>query len=495
MGFFDFFKKKKTKEEEFQEAINTKDYLKVAEIGKEFLNKNPNSLTTLNFYVDSLVKLGKKSEALQTLQEFAEKKIREEYYDIAIAILKKALRIDPFNRKAISLLVKTYEKKELYSEAFKLLVDTYKKLAKSSEDVSWITELIEKLLETKFHPLFFESYGDLLAENCNLDKALEKYVLAGNMYVNLGDYKGALRSFLKARSIKRTENMDRQLIEILAQLKEDKASAVLLKILEENLSNPEFLKFSISTFKTAGSLDILKKIASAISSPKAKYYLLSGISFEEGEIEEGKNYLQALKYIDESYYNSLLSFIYANHNIDNLTVSLSQEESVKELPDTSDILSAFEEALETTPDYKIDDLSTTPEAHRNVDEEVKQLSEDGTKYISLAEAMLGLEKYEEAIKNAKKVLENPKHFLKAASIIVQALKSSGKYQEAVDFLTDTLHNKNLSETESAKLKALLGEVYEEEGKTERAILWYREANKILREEELSKKIEALSNSK
>jgi tetratricopeptide (TPR) repeat protein len=495
LGLFDFFKKPKSEEEQFQEAVASKDYFKIAEIGKKIIKRNPNSLSILNFYVDALVRLGKKKEALQSIIEFAEKKIREEYYDIAIAVLKKALRIDPFNVKVLRLLAHAYEKKGLYYEAFKLLINTYKTMVDASTDTTRVVELIQELLEKKFHPFFYEKYADLLAGNGNLEEAFKNYVLAGNMYINLKDYKGALRSLFKARNIRRTENMDRQLVEVVSHLKGEDVSSILLKILETNASNPEFLKFVIETFRSSGSLESLRKVASVISSPKAKYYLLSGISFEEGEVEEAKEYLQRLKMVDDSFYNSMLSFASSRYDINISSIDSRQVE--KELPEVKDILEAFDEALNVNDlisDY-VDDISLGVETFRDVDREVEQIEKDGTKYISLAEAMLGLEKYQEAIENAKKVLKNSKHFLKAVSIIVQSLKSLGRYNEALEFLTDILQREDLTSDKAAKIKALMGEIYEALGEKDRALLWYKEANKDLHEEELSRKIALLSTNR
>jgi tetratricopeptide (TPR) repeat protein len=328
-----------------------------------------------------------------------------------------------------------------------------------------------------------------LAGEGNLEEAFKNYVLAGNMYVNLKDYGGALRSLFKARNIRRTENLDRQLVEVISYLGEERASSVLLKILEDNFSNPEFMKFVVEAFKEPSSLELLRKVASVISYPNVKYYLLSGISFKEGEIEDAKEYLQKLRLVDDNFYNSMLSFASSRYGVS--VSSLNNLGEVKEeLPEVDDILQAFSEALDVN-DLILDHVDGISS---NVDKEVEQLEKDGTKYISLAEAMLGLEKYQEAIKNAKKVLKNPHHFLKAVSIIVQSLKHLGKYNEALEFLADILQNEDLTSEKAAKVKALMGEVYEALGEKDRALLWYKEANKDLNEEELSRKIALLSAS-
>ena len=492
MGLFDFLKKDKPLEEQYQEALSSKDYLQIVKLGKNLLKTHPNSLSILNSYTDALLKLGKKKEALKTLIDFAERKIREEYYDMAIALLKKAERIDPLNIKALKLLSVSYQKKELYYEAFKLLLDAYKSLSSLSKDTSQVERLIEKLLEENFHPLFYEKYGDFLASKGKTEEALKNFVLAGNMYLNLKDYVGAFRTLLKARNIKRTTNLDRQLLEAISKLSDHGALPVLTKLLEEN-QELDFFKFAINLFSKSENLELLKNAALHVSSPKIKYLLLSLIANEEGEIEESKEHLYKLKLLDENFYNGAVSMLSASKGE---ILQLEKEKELEELPSEEDVISALENTFslnESLADYlKNFEPKERDIPYLTIDEEVKRISKDDLKNIAVAEAMFGLGNYEEAIKNAEKVLNNPQHFLKALSIIVLSYKALGEYHKAISLLTEILERENLSEKEKAKVMTLLGEVYEGMGEEERALLWYREANKELNEEELSQKIKALS---
>jgi len=140
LGFFGLFKKR-SEEEEFSRAVSNRDYLTVAEIGEKLIKKYPDSVSILNSYVDALVKLGKKEQAVKVLLSFAEKKIKEEYYDIAIPILKKVLKIDPLNIQALKLLIQAYRKKELFYEAFKVLEEAYREFKKSGGKTEVLTTL------------------------------------------------------------------------------------------------------------------------------------------------------------------------------------------------------------------------------------------------------------------------------------------------------------------------------------------------------------------
>ena len=56
MGFFDIFKKK-TKEEEFQEAIENNNFAEIVDVGKQLLGISDTYFYVLNPVVDALVKL------------------------------------------------------------------------------------------------------------------------------------------------------------------------------------------------------------------------------------------------------------------------------------------------------------------------------------------------------------------------------------------------------------------------------------------------------
>jgi tetratricopeptide (TPR) repeat protein len=493
LGLLDFFKKK-TQEELFQEAIANQDYMEVAKLGEELLRKHPNSLSILNPYVDALVKLGKKEKAVQILINFGEKKIKDEYYDIAIPVLKKALKIDPLNIKAIKLLTTAYRKKELYYDAFKVLTESFKKYKEAGFNTEIIKEILENFLQEQFHPLFYEKYGDLLLEDGEKEKALTNYVLASHMYINLKNYKSALRSLLKAEKIKKSENIDKQIVEVLAHLEPETVTPLLLSLLKEYREDVDFIKFVVEVFKEAGNLLFLKKLAQNLKAPKLKYALLALINFELGETEEAQEYLEKLKIVDRNMYEQVVVSIKVKHE-ESMPEIQFEPTTAEELPEPEQVLEVLDQVLDLNDivtEYV--DKIETEEKPEEISKEIlvlKELDKDGKRFISAAEALLGLEKYDEAEKMAEKALNTDEAF-KAISIITEALKKKGQHKEALSFLFNQVKNPNLSEEEIGGIKALIGEIHEELGEKDKALIWYKEANKILKEEELDKKIKELS---
>ena len=496
LGLFDLFKKK-SEEELFQEAVSNQDYMEIAKLGEKLLQKYPDNLSILNPYVDALVKLGKKEKAVQILADFGEKKIREEYYDIAIPVLKKALKIDPLNLKVIKLLATAYKKKELYYDAFKVLIESLKKYKEANLNTEVIKEYLEEFIQEQFHPLFYEKYADLLLEEGNKEKALVNYVLAANMYINLKNYKSALRALLKAQKIKRNENLDKQLIEVLAHLigTEPQITDLLITLLTNYKENVNFIKYVIDTFREVGKLEILKSIAENIKVPKLKYALLALINFELGEIEEAQDYLNKLRLIDRNMYEQALILIKTKHETSIPELPLTSKE--EEIPEAEEILEVLDQVLDlnkVVTEYinKVD----TEEKSEKIAKEVnalKELEKDGKRSISSAEALFGLGNYDEAIKIAEKALNTEEAF-KAATIIAESYRKKGEEKKALSFLFDQIKNPKLSEEEKAKLKALIGKIHEKLGDRERALVWYREANKILSDKDLEEKIEKLQSN-
>ena len=58
-----------------------------------------------------------------------------------------------------------------------------------------------------------------------------------------------------------------------------------------------------------------------------------------------------------------------------------------------------------------------------------------------------------------------------------------------------LNDRELTEEQQAKLKQALGEVYEAMGKKERALIWYREALRVLNDPDLKERINKLEKEK
>jgi len=486
--FFGLFKKR-SEEEEFIRAVRKRDYSRVIEIGERLIKKYPNSVSILNSYVDALVKLDKKEQAIKVLLSFAEKKIKEEYYDIAIPILKKVLKIDSLNVQALKLLIQAYRKKELFYEAFKVLEEAYDKFKKNNGNVETLMSLFKDFLKENFHPLFCEKYANILMQEGKREEAFNQYIVGGNMHTNMGNLETALSFFLKAREIKKLESLDKQIVEILSYLHDNNFKTLLPKLIEEYQGNPEFLKFIVFVFKRANKLKSLKDITHFVSSIKAKYFLLSLVNFEMQEVEEGYKWLEKLKSIDNNMYQSL------NLTVNSKQLRFESPQSYfltgKELEGT---LGLFDEP--TKEDFAVVSkrcVKSSEEAEKaeDISSEIKMLEEDGTKYVSMAEAMLGIGNYDSAIENAKKVLGSDKYFFKAVQLIVNAYRLQGKFRDALTFLMDVINDPRLTQEQQARLKEIIGEIYEEMGEKDRALLWYREANRVLNDPDIKEKIKKL----
>ncbi len=495
LGLFDLFKKK-SPEELFFEAVKAGDAMETVKLGEELLRQRPNDLSILNPYIDALIRLGKKEDAVKLLLSFAEERIKEDYYDVAIPILKRILKIDPLNLKAIKLLANTYKKKELFYEAFNTLVESYRRFKESGIRADSIKELIEDFIKEQFHPLFYERYADLLMEEKDTENALVNYVLAANLYLKLGNYKSALRTLLKAEQIRKNESLDRQVVEALAHIDDPKLIKDLLPPLLQNYkNNEEFLKFVVSVFSEADRLPLLKQIVKELQAPKVKYTLLALINFELGEVEEAQEYLEKLKLVDRDLYEKIAATVKSKYQ--EVLEGIEFPEEVEELPEPEQVLEVLEQVLDLNDivsEYveKIGEEEKPSEIKQEI-ETLKTFEKDGRKALSTAEALLGLGKFDEAIEAAKAAL-NTENAFKATALIAEAMIGKGELTDALSFLLEVIKNSSLTPEEKARLKVLIGDIHKIKGELNKALMWYREAQKVLNDPEVQEKIEEIEGS-
>jgi len=497
MNLFNFFKKK-SEEETFWEAVKERDFLKIAELGKFMLSKYPNSVSVFSPYMEALIKLGRKEEAIKEIISFSKKKINEEYYDVAIALLKKALRLDPFNVKVIELLSKAYEKKEFLYDAFEVLFNSFLLFVNSDKNVTPIKTLLEEFIKNYIYPLFYEKYGDILTEIGHFEEAVVNYILASNLYVTLDKPESALRALLKARKLKSSYNLDKQIIEVVSHIKSETSeiASLLSSLILKYGKKFDFIEFTISQFKENGNLSLLEKVVKNAKNLIIKSTYLALINHLKGEEENVMDYMEKLKAIDKDLYIKVNRFIMKNLK-EGPVISLSSSEQDTELPEVEDILRVLDEALDLSNStlQTLEDISLKGKSQNRVTQDIKRdikrikETTDTKRLLSMAEAFLGLGDYEKAEEMARRALESGEG-TKAAVLVAESLRKLGKEREAISFLLDML-NSDFLPIEKAQLQVELGNIYESLGEKDRALHWYKLAQEVLNDENLKEKIENL----
>ena len=494
MKVFDLFKRK-SREEEFQEAVASRNYSKIVEIGRQLLKQSKENFVVLNPVADALVKLGKGKEAVEILNRFADRKIKEGYYDTAIILLKKSMKIDPYNVETARLLSEVYTKKNLYYESFKVLEELFKKLKEAGKNTKKVGMMIKRFVDRNFHPYFYEAYGDMLSKLENYQEAFQSYILAGNMYANMGKFEETILPLIKARNIKRTHVIDRQIVKVASKIADISTIKNLLRqILMDNKEDMDFLKFFVKEFISSRKPDELEEIISSLRDPLLKMVLSALRDIEVDDIESAVTNIEKLKLLRPDISSELIGLLMAKHP-DSSFLKVVEERVVEEsLPSPSEILDSVFSAI----DFKNEaeecrvDLENLKRSELSVavNVEVSKVDE-ALKFLSLAEAMIGLENYKEALKNAEKAFElNPKN-LKAALLISTIHSLMGNYSKGLDFLFGILKRGIFSKEDEARIKEAIGEIYERMGEEEKALHWYREANRVLNSPDISAKINRL----
>ena len=172
-----------------------------------------------------------------------------------------------------------------------------------------------------------------------------------------------------------------------------------------------------------------------------------------------------------------------------LSAITSEEES---LPEPEQILEVLDQVIDisdlATDFLKVEEEKTTSK----IREEVIALKKkkDGKRLISTTEALIGIGNLKKAEEKAREAL-NTECRPKAAVLLAEIMKQQNREKEAIAFLFDELKRNDYSEKERAMLKVKLGEIYQSIGDREKALSWYREAQKTLKDEILQEKIEEL----
>ncbi len=171
MAIFD----NKSEEKKFAEAVERRDYHSIVAIGKEMLRKGSSNVSVLNEVVDAYLKLGKKSDAVKLLVDHGQSRIKEGFYDTAIIVLKKALKIDSLNEEAAILLSDVYLKKNLQYESFLVVKEIFDALREKGS------------LKEKVKKAYFDRLKQLLdtAEELKSDNVTDLLLYFSNLARNL----------------------------------------------------------------------------------------------------------------------------------------------------------------------------------------------------------------------------------------------------------------------------------------------------------------------
>lgn len=486
VGFADFFRKK-TEEELFQEAVKERNYLKIVSYGKELINKGDVNTSVINQYVDALVRIGNKKQAVNFLIDYGEEKLKNGYYSSAIAFLKKALKYDPYNIRAAKLLSNAYIKKNLYFEAFNVFLTLLKQFLREGRDTSKLREQIEHFIDKHSHPTFYKLYGELLEAYGDAEEAYKNYMMAGSMFASLSKYREAVDCYLKAREIKQNDIVDTKISEIAPKIADSTFRRKILKgLILSNQKNIDFVQSAVKEFINNKNVDDVNQVILSLKDPKLKWVVSALRDIEIGEIEETFETIENISKIDASLAERIRGKLFAKHPE---AINYEAEKPVSNIPSSQDILTSLFSVVDESEDEDADEellhLTETKESEllnfSVSDSEIAQTKgqlNGPIHEISMAEAMLGLGNYEKAIALAKECLEYPEVRFRAISLIASAYSFMGRHNDALNFLIDALKNYSLKPEEEKNIKETIAKIYEEIGDKPKAAFWYREAGSI-----------------
>ena len=123
---------RKSLEERFREAVKKGDASAVVKLGKELLKKSGDG-SLLSEVINGFLSVGKREEAESILVSRGRRLIRDGYYDSAVILLKKAVKLNGFNLDAVLLLSEAYRKKGLAYDSFRVVEELFNRLRSVGE--------------------------------------------------------------------------------------------------------------------------------------------------------------------------------------------------------------------------------------------------------------------------------------------------------------------------------------------------------------------------
>jgi tetratricopeptide (TPR) repeat protein len=218
------------------------------------LKDSPKDLTTHNRIGEIYLELNRNDDAIESFKRAAEIFAKDGFYPKAIAVFRRALRIDERRADLHERLVTLYDQSGMSSQAkesLQFLADVYQSKGELDKAVEYETRLVR--LEPKNIRARLR-LGDLLVRNKKNPEGVAEYVSAGKELVKDGHFAEAAKVFERALQL------DNNNITILkgvvdayaAQKSHDKALALVKAMVEKQPAQHGFKRMLADLYFDAG---------------------------------------------------------------------------------------------------------------------------------------------------------------------------------------------------------------------------------------------------
>jgi len=350
------FFKKKSKREDFYEAIREKNWRKVVKLGKKAF-KDLGSKIPLDVTVSTAkayLMLNRKREAINFLLEVAKEKESKGLIDEAEYLFQKVFEIEQ-NANTVESLINFYVTRGNKDKIVEILTQLINKVEEKWDDnlIRIIEENSKKINEGNI----FANLA-VLYEKRNKDKAYYFWIRTAEVFEQKGLDEYAFRSLVRAKRVKNTPEINRRIIDYIAVKSKKFPVQVLIQILLEN-KNPDFWIWVFEEFRKKGKIEIFKGIIEneeidRLTKLFFTVLLLADIknTFPEDILDEINQkdpdiYHYLINYLEENYGTKLIKGVFGS-------ATISIDDIINYVPNGNE--TAKTESVPTSIEIDIDDL-------------------------------------------------------------------------------------------------------------------------------------------
>lgn len=448
---------------------------------KKILDIQPEDPDVLNLVGDIYRRLGNKEKAIEMFEKAVQVYSRQAYYDNAIAICKKILRVEPNRSEVIKTLAELYGEQGLTGQATALLVDYARKKKEEGEHEAML-DAYKKLVEIRPKDIGLRM------------KLADEYIGMGRMgdaCTQLQEISVLYREEGKYEEVSNIEKLIREITTPGAEEKEGENYWELANKAEVSGEIDDAVKCyykAAEQFLAQATYHLAKDAFLKIADLKPKELkpwqklveMANTLNDKNGAIEAYIGLAKALmerNAVDSatSVYKKILLLDPDNEEAKKALTALGKEEptvveapaAAEEPPDKP----IFKVAEETFPEQPIALDELIDEFRRGVEKHIEK--DDYATYYDLGVSFKEMGRLDEAISHLMKAAEGDKEKLKAYELLGRCYIEKGDFETAIFYLKKGLSLDGFNQNEYLGLRYNLAIAYEATGQLEEALKEYK----------------------
>lgn len=460
------------------------DYFKAIEEYKKILKIRPDDPDIVNLVGDTYRRLGEKEKAIKMFEKAVRVYADQAYYDNAVAVCKKILRMEPDR-----------------SEVLKILAELYVEQGLSGQATSFLVDYAMKKKEEGNHQAMLDAYRNLITMR---PRDIGLRMKLADEYIGLGRMEDACIQLREISVLYKEEGKDEEVANVDKLIREITAPSLerggedyweRAKNAEESGAIDESVDYyykAVAQLLNQNAYHLAKDVFARITELKPKELkpwqklaqMANALNDKNGVIEAYFGLAKALTERNAvesaiSVYKKVLLLEPNSEEAREAIRSLgkreltpveatSGEEQTAEKTVDKPVFKVAEDVLPEQP-IGLDELIS--EFNRGVEEHIGE--DDYATHYDLGVSFKEMGRIDQAINHLKKAAEGDRERLKAYELLGRCYIEKEDYENAVDHLRRGLSQEGFSQREYLGLRYNLAIAYEATGRIDEALKEYR----------------------